>query len=333
MQHIISRAEWGAAPWRTTVYAVPDTERTEFFVHYHGGVPRHAVGVGVPRTVEDIHLDNGWAGTGYNFMVDQAGTIYEGRGWALVGAHCPNHNRSGWGVYVAIGGDQRPTPAALSAVRGLYDEGCRRAGFALAQKGHRDGKSTACPGEHLYAWVRAGMPGGDVRPSAPVPAAPARPLTDPVLRKGSRGRHAEALQRQLLALGYPLPRFGADGDFGDETDAAVRVLQKATGLAVDGIVGPDTRAVLARGVRLAPRPKPAPAVPPYPGLTRQGSRGGATRAFQQRLKDRGWSIAVDGVHGPATTATLRAFQRDKGLADDGVGGLDTWRALWTAPIT
>lgn len=32
---------------------------------------------------------------------------------------------------------------------------------------------------------------------------------------------AQALQRRLMALGYPLPLFGADGDFGSETVAAI----------------------------------------------------------------------------------------------------------------
>lgn len=30
-----------------------------------------------------------------------------------------------------------------------------------------------------------------------------------------------SLQRRLIALGYPLPKFGADGDFGGETQAAI----------------------------------------------------------------------------------------------------------------
>ncbi len=83
-----------------------------------------------------------------------------------------------------------------------------------------------------------------------------------------------------------------------------------------------------------PAPRPQPIVPPYPGLSRQGMRNSrATRAYQQRLRDRGWRIVVDGDHGPATTAVLRAFQAEKRLVADGVGGQNTWRALWTAQVT
>jgi len=48
------------------------------------------------------------------------------------------------------------------------------------------------------------------------------------------------LQNRLLDLGYQLPNYGADGWFGDETDAAVREFQSRNGLVVDGIVGSIT---------------------------------------------------------------------------------------------
>lgn len=38
-----------------------------------------------------------------------------------------------------------------------------------------------------------------------------------LLKKGSQDPHVKIVQQQLLALGYSLPRFGADGSLGDET--------------------------------------------------------------------------------------------------------------------
>lgn len=83
----------------------------------------------------------------------------------------------------------------------------------------------------------------------------------------------------------------------------------------------------------APAPsKPRPRVPAFPGVTRPSSRvNGATRAFQARLRARGWEIGVDGKHGPQTTRVLKAFQKQKGLKVDGIGGPQTWVALWTLP--
>lgn len=85
-------------------------------------------------------------------------------------------------------------------------------------------------------------------PSKPVAStpAPAKPSTNSsTLRKGSKGKDVKALQDQLLSLGYKLPRFGADSDFGDETDAAVRAFQRDQGISVDGIAGPQTFSKLA----------------------------------------------------------------------------------------
>ncbi len=48
------------------------------------------------------------------------------------------------------------------------------------------------------------------------------------------------IQVRLFALGYALPEYGADGDFGAETEAAVKKFQADRGIAADGEVGPDT---------------------------------------------------------------------------------------------
>ncbi len=60
------------------------------------------------------------------------------------------------------------------------------------------------------------------------------------LKKGDEGKQVKTLQRLLLAMGYKLPEYGVDGDFGDETDKAVKQFQKANKLTVDGIVGTNT---------------------------------------------------------------------------------------------
>lgn len=155
---IISRPQWGAKAWRGTPYSTPLSSRTHFLVHYHGGPPPQSEGPWVPKNVEAIHLGNGWSGTGYNFMVGQDGKIYEGRGWSYVGAHCPGMNTKGIGVYVAIGGNQQPSEAAKRSVRWLYDEANRKTGRTLYKSWHGNHYATACPGPHLIAWVKAGMP-------------------------------------------------------------------------------------------------------------------------------------------------------------------------------
>ena len=71
--------------------------------------------------------------------------------------------------------------------------------------------------------------------------------TGPVLlKKGSKGDKVVDVQKMLIQLGYSLPKFGADGDFGNETLAAVKKFQQDNGLTVDGIVGAVTLAALEK---------------------------------------------------------------------------------------
>lgn len=74
-------------------------------------------------------------------------------------------------------------------------------------------------------------------------AAGGRVVTSPSenVRKGDTGPGVEQIQTALNAAGYGL---GVDGVFGDVTDRAVRDYQGKNGLAVDGIVGPNTWAKL-----------------------------------------------------------------------------------------
>ena len=61
----------------------------------------------------------------------------------------------------------------------------------------------------------------------------------PTLRKGSKGEPVRALQALLILRGQKLATYGADGDFGSETEIALRAYQKLKGLTIDGICGSD----------------------------------------------------------------------------------------------
>lgn len=60
------------------------------------------------------------------------------------------------------------------------------------------------------------------------------------MRNGDEGADVKELQSLLLQLNYNLGRWGADGDFGDATEMAVREFQKDKGIEVDGIAGKET---------------------------------------------------------------------------------------------
>ncbi|MDR7209466.1 DUF4157 domain-containing protein [Flavobacterium piscis] len=57
---------------------------------------------------------------------------------------------------------------------------------------------------------------------------------------GSKGEPVKKLQSGLMDLGYQLPKFGADADFGSETKQAVLDFQNDNNLSYDGVVGVQT---------------------------------------------------------------------------------------------
>ena len=60
------------------------------------------------------------------------------------------------------------------------------------------------------------------------------------LSKGVKGDSVKLLQKALMDAGYPLPRFGADGDFGDETKIALAKFQETNGLPGTGRLDAQT---------------------------------------------------------------------------------------------
>ncbi|MCL2341553.1 MAG: peptidoglycan-binding protein [Firmicutes bacterium] len=65
----------------------------------------------------------------------------------------------------------------------------------------------------------------------------------------------------------------------------------------------------------------------YP-LLRQGSRGNYVLILQDSLNNLGYRTGgLDGLFGPTTANSVRAYQTYKGLTADGIVGCNTWNAL------
>ena len=157
------RSAWKAAKALRTPSYVDPLNRSEFFVHYDGSselhFADHAGCLARVKANQTFHMSTrAWSDIGYNGLVCQHGRAIEGRGIDYSGAHCPDHNTSGYGFQFMVGGDQQPTAAAKARMRRLYDDACDHSKRTLAKRGHRDGFATACPGDGIYAWVKAGMP-------------------------------------------------------------------------------------------------------------------------------------------------------------------------------
>ena len=65
-----------------------------------------------------------------------------------------------------------------------------------------------------------------------------------LLKNGCKGSDVKTLQELLMKLGFTLPKYGADSDFGDETEAAVKQFQKKYQLVADGKYGPKSHGVM-----------------------------------------------------------------------------------------
>jgi peptidoglycan hydrolase-like protein with peptidoglycan-binding domain len=67
----------------------------------------------------------------------------------------------------------------------------------------------------------------------------------PVLQRGSKGQAVKDLQALLESRGYSVGSHGIDGDFGVDTDAALRNFQATAGLPITGVADAATWATLS----------------------------------------------------------------------------------------
>ncbi|GAB3808323.1 peptidoglycan-binding protein [Micromonospora zhanjiangensis] len=299
---ILPRWRWGARPPREVV-RVATGQRVGFTVHHSASPPTATV-----RAIQNYHMDsNGWSDIGYNFLVDTAGRVYEGRGWDVEGAHASGHNVTHIGACF-IGSDGDVTTAALRSLRALYERANQHVGRTLAKTYHGQlpGNATDCPGSQLRTWVQNGMMTDTVPPISD---------TDPSNGGDGTGmtsvRSVASQQKAVNQAGY-VPALDVDGLWGPKTYAGVKWVQGQLNVTADGLWGPNTEAAyLAR----------------YGGGT---SAGGMTSvrsvASQQTSVNRlGYAppLAVDGIWGPSTDTGVRWLQGQLGVSADGLWGPDT----------
>lgn len=156
-----------------------------------------------------------------------------------------------------------------------------------------------------------------------------QPATGGTLQPDAQGGSVADLQRRLSDLGYY--NGPVTGYFDSSTQAAVSRFQQDNGLAPDGIVGPATSSALGGG---APSPiSTAEASQSAAGSYVQlNNSGNQVSQLQQQLAQLGYyNGSVTGVFDASTQAAVISFQRDRGLAPDGIVGSATEAALYQSP--
>jgi len=114
----------------------------------------HSAGRDVPaKTIHQWHLDRGWHGIGYHYVVRKNGSVETGREESQSGAHAgPDYNNRSIGICVTGNFEENdPTPDQMEALAELVLSVSE--GYEIPPErvlGHRDVSATLCPGERLY---------------------------------------------------------------------------------------------------------------------------------------------------------------------------------------
>ena len=235
--------------------------KTEIIVLHHADAKNCT-----PQQIHQWHLQNGWAGIGYHFLVRKDGQIYRGRPENVVGAHAAGHNSKSIGIcfegdYTVETMPKAQLEAGKELVAYLKDK------YEITNvKRHRDLVATDCPGSKF--------------PFDEIAKASKPSVTKENLVLAFQ-QAAKADDKTLL------PKYGADGDYGNETKEAMK------------------KCVVKRRV-----------VHKYKNCT---------KLVQRLLGFTGSDI--DGKCGPQTEKAIKEFQKKNGLVADGAVGFNTWTKL------
>ena len=167
------------------------------------------------------------------------------------------------------------------------------------------------------------------------------------LRQGSSGDAVQRIQNDLnrIRINFPLiPQIqNPNGNFGPETEAAVRAFQRSFNLAQDGVVGRGTwneitrvyTAVTALAALDSEGERYTIGTNPPNVVLRRGSRGSDVRQMQfllnfiAQFNNAVPTVIEDGVFDQRDESAVTAFQRAYGLPPDGVVAASTWNMFYS----
>ena len=265
---VISTQDWGARSPRNKA----SRTNPKYVVIHHTASPNppnhssqgtEAGAKKYARDIQNFHMDvRKWSDSGHNFLNTTAGILLEGRHGTLDAV------KQGQSVQSAHAAKQGNRLAGGNRSPGIENEGtfmthkmeatqwnslvelcvalCESCDIKPANiRGHREFSNTLCPGDWLFTQL----------PKLRREVADKLGINDPGnldndggdtitrnLQFGSEGLDVIRLQKKLAEEGFDPGDI--DGDFGDNTQAAVIAFQRARGLLDDGIVGPQTREAL-----------------------------------------------------------------------------------------
>lgn len=253
-------------------------------------------------SAEDIHrwhLNNGWSGAGYHFLVRKDGTIYRLRPEDKVGAHAYGSNYNSLGI--CFEGDYMEEDMSAEQIKAgqeLVTYLKHKYNITTVQK-HKDVCATSCPGDKF--------PFDEIANSEASNEIISQPQKNE--NKGNVAR-IQAILNDKYGLSIAV-----DNIYGNETKKSLvkglqTELNKQFGskLAVDGIFGTNTYNACIN--------------------VRKGAEGNITYLIQAMLVCHSFDIDADGIFGTATESAVKEFQSRNGLSQDGIVGKNTFNKLF-----
>lgn len=163
--------------------------------------------------------------------------------------------------------------------------------------------------------------------------------TSTVLKRGDSGDSVKTMQGLLNTV--IKAGLDEDGHFGPKTESALKTFQSQSGLTVDGLYGPKTSEALTKAAANASATKTRATTTTSAdaksttkrtfvnnGVLLKGKKGAKVKELQTYMNefmDRGIitnkaKLALDGSFGPLTDDVVRAYQKAKQIAVDGMVG-------------
>ena len=216
-----------------------------------GNTPRyiglhHSAGINTVKAYHQEHLDKGWAGLGYNFVVDLDGKVYKGRDPKYLPAGIEGHNTDSLHICAIGNFDNMVMPAVQKeAIKELILYCMGLFPTIKAVKGHKELMATDCPG--------ANYPLRDMQSvytHGLIQVTP-QPTPSPINSKIFKLQHALNAIHMTDDLGR---RLVEDGMLGDNTKQAIKKavltigsenalvgwIQEQLKIKVDNVFGKDT---------------------------------------------------------------------------------------------
>lgn len=172
-------------------------KKTEIIILHHADADKCSI-----EDIHSWHLQRGWSGVGYHFLIRKDGSVYRGRPEDAVGAHTTGNNINSIGIcfegkYMTQIMPEAQIKAGQELISYLKDK------YKITNvKRHKDFMATDCPGDN-FPFDRI--------------------VNGEVTNNEIKENLILSFQKAAYADGFDFPKYGCDGYYGKETEDVMKV--------------------------------------------------------------------------------------------------------------